>query len=302
MKLKHLWLALLSVIFLTTATSAQPAPDQLVNVVYVGPGGNLGVYPITTSITRVDVRANGVEVQFDKRQGPTRWPDRTTPGWQGPLQYSLGMVVNIDGQWTASAPIETWYGNNSIGGDIADLTLPCEHAAPAGFGQIHCNWFYDGRWAPLNSRWPLTGETIGLFVVAGDARNGYTPQQERSNIVVIKLPAPGVEQAFTFAGATLPPLPEPAPVPIPAPAPSPSPAPLPSTDLSPILAQLQVIAAQQATLAQVEVLRAELRAFVEHEDQRWAAVDATWKKVLLWAGTLSPAITTLLLKLAGGAK
>ena len=93
----------------------------------------------------------------------------------------------------------------------------------------------------------------------------------------------------------------PIPTPIPAPEPSPAPPqPLPSVDLSPILNGQQVLTYKIGELQTlIETLRAELRAFVEHEDQRWAKVNAVWKKVVAIIGAAGPAIVTAILKLTG---
>ena len=60
--------------------------------------------------------SNGVHVEFSKKQGAGRWPDFTPRGWDGPLQYTLGMVLSISGQLYASAPIEFWTGLDAAGG------------------------------------------------------------------------------------------------------------------------------------------------------------------------------------------
>lgn len=191
----HRATGLLLVILWTVPVYGQDA-IPLSSVRFVGPGGDLGAFAIATTIRRVDIRLNGVEVQFDKRDGPGRWPDHTTPGWAGPLQYSLGLVLNIQGQWYASAPIETWYGANVIGGPIQEP------------GQIPMHWFYDQRWGAMQGYQPRIGETLGVFVVAGDPRNSYTPVRERSNIVLVTMPAPQTTASVTFeAPAPAPPVP-----------------------------------------------------------------------------------------------
>jgi hypothetical protein len=190
---------------------------SLSDVRFVG-GPDVSTFAQTTTISQVDVRANGVEVQFDKRDGANRWPDNTTPGWSGPLQYSVGLCMHLDG-WICSAPIETWFGNNVVGGPIQSA------------GQIGQNWFYDKRWSPLNTHQPTTGEQLGIFVVAGDARNSFNPVRERSNIVTFTLPAPGATGTFTYSAQQ-------APQPTPQPTTTPQPAPTPSVDLAPILARL----------------------------------------------------------------
>jgi hypothetical protein len=142
---------------------------------------DLGRWPITTAITSIDIRSNGVRVEFSKKSGPGRWPDITPPGWDGPLQYTLGMVLNHNGQWYASAPVEFWYGLDYSGGP------PSQYAH---------NWFYDpGRWAPMTYHQPAVGEQIGFFVCAGDCRNSTdgsrSPVKERSNVVVVTMPTDG---------------------------------------------------------------------------------------------------------------
>jgi hypothetical protein len=164
------------------------APQE---ITFVG-GPNIGAWPPAATITRLSIRLDGVEVDFTKRDGPDRWPDARTPGWSGDLQYSLGMCLRLGERWYASAPIETWYGNNVIGGPIQATNVE-----GSGIGQIPKNWFYDRRWAPMNGYQPKAGEMIGLFVCAGDARNNFNPVQERSNIVLVPLPPEG--QAATFS-------------------------------------------------------------------------------------------------------
>src|SRR5256885_1490366 len=56
---------------------------------------NLADWPETTAITEVDFQYmghDGIHVEFSKRDGPGRWPDIVPPGWDGPLQYTLGLA------------------------------------------------------------------------------------------------------------------------------------------------------------------------------------------------------------------
>lgn len=134
-------------------------------------------YAVTTSITRLDITRDGFAVDFTKKDGPGRWPDITTPGWDGPLQYTLWMVEAIGGKWYASGPIEYWHGLERSGG---------------GPSQVYENWFYDPRrWGPMGCHQPKVGERVGFLVTHGDARNdgnGSSPLRERSNIVWIEYP------------------------------------------------------------------------------------------------------------------
>jgi hypothetical protein len=158
------------------ATDAVPLSSMIVRY-----SPAFGSWPITTALKVVDIRADGVHVEFSKQNGAGRWPDWTPPGWDGPLQYSLGMALKINGQWYASSPIEFWYGLDRSGGPPSQYAL---------------NWFYDpGRWAPMTTHQPAVGETIGFFVVAGDARgrmDGHgSPVKERSNVVMVTMPTDG---------------------------------------------------------------------------------------------------------------
>ena len=114
--------------------------------------------------------------------GSNRWPDWTPQGWQGPLQYTLGLCLWApDGQWECSAVVQMWYGRQDKD--------PNSTASPWA---INTDWFYDcNRWGgSLCSRNPLPGERVGVFVVRGNARVGteYTPADahERSNVVLVK--------------------------------------------------------------------------------------------------------------------
>lgn len=143
---------------------------------------NLASWPVTTSLTEVDFTNDGVHVVFSRLDGPERWPDIIPPDWEGPLQYTLGMVECVDGQWHASAAIQYWYGLEASGGNIALDD------------QVAVNWYYDDRWGELAGRQPATGETIGIFVVAGNARGVHedtplqSPVMERSNVVLVPMP------------------------------------------------------------------------------------------------------------------
>lgn len=116
-----------------------------------------GSWPVGARLTRIEFTGNALRVDFDRRQGPNRWPDLVPPGWDGPLQYTLGMCRNINGQWHCSAVVQFWYGRS------LDETAP-----PSRFWR---EWWYDGaRWGPLAAVRPTEGENVGIFVAAGDLR------------------------------------------------------------------------------------------------------------------------------------
>jgi hypothetical protein len=139
-------------------------------------------WPITTQITAMDF-GNGVHVDFSKKDGPGRWPDVVPPGWDGPLEYTLWMVVNIGGQWYTAGGVEFWNGLDRSGG-------------PAS--QFAYNWYYNPQvWGPLANHQPANGEMTGFFVTAGDARvKDVHAVAERSNVVLMPFPSGG--GYFTF--------------------------------------------------------------------------------------------------------
>jgi hypothetical protein len=153
---------------------------------------DLADWPVTTSLTEVDFTNDGVALAFSKQDGANRWPDVIPPGWDGPLQYTLGMVECINGAWHGSAVIEFWYGLPASGGNIALDN------------QVAMNWYYDAvRWGLLAGRQPATGETIGIFVAAGNLRNittddaAQSPVMERSNVVLVPMPdVNGAQHSF----------------------------------------------------------------------------------------------------------
>jgi hypothetical protein len=133
---------------------------------------NLATWAQTANITLVDWLGYSFRVDFDKRDGPGRWPDVPFHGGPDYLEYTLGMCLNISGQWYCAAPIQFWYGR-----DIGASAF------------IARDWFYDSRWGPMKGYQPAFEELVGIFVVAGDLRDnpGGTGSYafERSNVLLI---------------------------------------------------------------------------------------------------------------------
>lgn len=141
-------------------------------------------WPITTQITGLDFGGNGLRIDFSKKDGPDRWPDVVPPGWDGPIQYTVWMVVNVGGRWYTSGGVEYWYGLDRSGGP------------PASYAY---NWYYNPQvWGPLANQQPGNGQQTGFFVTAGDQRvKDAHIVAERSNVVVLPFPSGG--GYFTFA-------------------------------------------------------------------------------------------------------
>jgi hypothetical protein len=152
-------------------------------VVTGGSPADIANWPITTQITAMDF-GNGVRVDFSKKDGPGRWPDVVPPGWDGPIQYTLWMVVNIGGRWYTSGGVEYWYGLDRQGGPANEFAY---------------NWYYNAQvWGPLANHQPANGEQVGFFVTSGDQRVKDARRiTERSNVVVMPFPSGG--GYFTFA-------------------------------------------------------------------------------------------------------
>ena len=161
-----------------TPVPAPPAPNDSIDMrqasIYNSPA-DLASWAVTAKITSVVFTPGAFLVDFDRRDGPGRWPD-VPFGSGGNLEYTLGMCLNISGHWDCSAVVEFWYGR--------DL------AASAPPSQIASAWFYDSRWGPLTGRQPADGETVGIFVCAGDCRNKAVGDgslvHEQSNVQLVK--------------------------------------------------------------------------------------------------------------------
>src|SRR5579862_9482702 len=197
----------------------------------------------TATITTIEFwRGAGIHIAFDKNAS---WPDVVPPGWDGPVQYTVWMLLQIDGRWYGSGVIECWRDRQST--DDTDVTET---------NQIARNWLYDSRWGPMQGHQPQAGELVGIMVTAGDARGkDVHGVAERSRIVEIAWPAASGSAATvvwvegadlrpptaTSVPGALPPSP-PAdlrpPTATSVPSASPAPPALPALDLSPVLAQL----------------------------------------------------------------
>jgi hypothetical protein len=154
----------------TNPTPPQGGADILTNALVWDNPQDLGSWPVTTTITSVQFTSSAFLVDFDKRTGPSRWPD--VPFGTGNLEYTLGLCVNIQGQWNCSATVQFWYGR--------DLT------ASGRPDEIALNWWYDRRWGNLMGYQPAMGETVGIFVAAGNLRDsGAVITKQRSNVVLM---------------------------------------------------------------------------------------------------------------------
>jgi hypothetical protein len=119
---------------------------------------DLGFWPQTATITSVYFQPDQFDVDFDRRDGPDRWPDLDFgDGGGGTLEYTLGMCGFVAGAWHCSAVVQFWYGR-----DLGASTPP---------SYVAQNWFYAARWGALQGYQPADGEQVGLFVGNGNLRD-----------------------------------------------------------------------------------------------------------------------------------
>jgi len=157
----------------TPFSAASPFTVQLFNLALANVWDNPADFKSwaeAATITSIDFTDSAILVDFDRRDGPDRWPD--VGFGSGALEYTLGMCVNIQGEWNCSATVQFWYGR-----DLEASGRPDE---------IGINWWYDQRWGHLLGYQPSCGETVGIYVGAGNLRDsGNVIAKERSNIVLM---------------------------------------------------------------------------------------------------------------------
>jgi hypothetical protein len=156
-------------------TGGDPVDLHTVTIVG-GSAHDVADWPITTTIRALDFNSSGVAIDFSKKDGSGRWPDVVPPGWDGPLEYTIWMIVSHGGRLYTSGGVEFWHGLARSGGP------PSMYAA---------NWYYSPQvWGALASHQPAVGEQVGFFVTAGDQRaKDVRSVAERSNIVVVRFPS-----------------------------------------------------------------------------------------------------------------
>jgi hypothetical protein len=206
-------------------------------------------WPATAQISRVEVRPDGLHIEFSKRTGADRWPDVTPPGWDGPIQFTVWLGAQVNGRWHLAASMNVWYGEGegSGGGVYAGpVTDPSQYPK---------NLYYLDD--ALKGHTPEVGESLALFVTAGAQRglNAFAVA-ERSDVVLFTMPGPN-GAAFNY-GAAAPP-----PVVTPPPAPQPAVVVAPPVDLSGVLAKLDALSAQ------LDAVKADIEA---HDDANKAAI------------------------------
>jgi hypothetical protein len=162
---------------LSTVSAFTYTPFNLSQATIVSSPFDLANWAETAKITSVTFYPDYFSVEFDKMEGPDRWPDVPFGDTGGHLQYTLGLCGNINGQWYCSAAVQFWHGR--------DLSAS---GPPSGIAR---EWYYDaGRWGPMAGWQPQDGEKVGIFVCAGNCRNNNAGDRsyvkERSNVAFVE--------------------------------------------------------------------------------------------------------------------
>jgi hypothetical protein len=163
---------------LSSVFSFKYVPFDMRQAIILDSPPDLGYWNETATITSVQFTVDAFLVDFDRRDGPNRWPDLSFgDGRGGSLQYTLGMCVNPSGQWYCSAVVQFWYQR-----ELAASTPPA---------YVGRNWFYDARWGPIIGYQPQNGELVGLFAGTGNLRDktfsgaGCPQVCERTNVAIV---------------------------------------------------------------------------------------------------------------------
>lgn len=204
--MKHKVFGVLAAMLLAVNVGAQ-VPDAVplssMVVVNTPVAQDVAEWPVTATITEIDIRSTGVYVGFTKRDGPSAWPSVVPPKWDGPLEYDLWLGFKRNGIWYTGALMHYWSGLDVNGGDITQS------------GQIPNNWLYSPGYGPIQLFQPVVGDEIAAFVTPSAPRfdTNTINLRERSNVVTFKFPA--MPWRYAYLNQSPAPAPEPVPTPTP---------------------------------------------------------------------------------------
>lgn len=200
----------------------------------------------TARITSVEFRRDNFLVRHTKEgtQRGVSWPGVHIPGWgngaddSGEIQWTLWIVMNVNGRWVTAGCIEYWAEETP--------SLGVNRGGAAPFSDGAHNWWY--QVPGMAGIQPEAGDRIGVMAVAGDQRmKDVRSVEERTPIawVTVPLDDSGVF-AFPEEGQNPPLIPEDAPgTPIP-----PVNPPVPASVDPRLLAQLEAVSAGLAMACQ----------------------------------------------------
>src|SRR5262245_37359126 len=89
---------------LAIAARTQPAAAQIaIDHLQIQNSPDVRNWTPAATITTIEFwRGAGIHFEFDKHAS---WPDVVPQGWDGPVQYTVWILLRIDGQWYGSGII-----------------------------------------------------------------------------------------------------------------------------------------------------------------------------------------------------
>lgn len=259
-----------SLLVLAAAVSAR-AQDQidLHQVVIHDSPLDVADWPVTATITRLRETPGATGgLAFETQPTlPGAWQYQTFPqdhpqtgtvcapqgGTDGCIQYTVWALAKIGGVWHGAGFMQMWLGRASTGAPL--------------LANFHSDWAYAcDRWAVLCGYQPQVGDPMAFFLTAGNARDyrDVTSVRERSNVVLLTVPA-GDTADLSFPTAGGPPPSPPTP-------PSPDQPPAPVVDLTPRVQSLE--AAVALLVNQLAGLHTAVVTRFDSDEARLAALEA----------------------------
>ena len=146
-------------------------------IVYNSPA-DIASWPITGDITQI-VMTGGIGIRISSPV-LTRWPDYTPPGWNGPLQFTVWLVIKLNDQLYTSGIVQMWKERQDQD----------PRSIPPILTDYNRNYCYDSRWGQMMNYVPKVSDVMGFFLSAGDARGnkGVTSVRERTAVMALSLP------------------------------------------------------------------------------------------------------------------
>src|SRR3989442_11603706 len=107
---KVLWLVLA---LLAAPAAAQDAVDPHQCTLTPSPVVN---WPATTTLTSAVFRPDGLHLEFDKKEGPGRWPDVHPDGWKAgdTIQYTIWFGAFVNNRCHLAASLNWWHGRGEL--------------------------------------------------------------------------------------------------------------------------------------------------------------------------------------------
>lgn len=143
--------------------------NDLDSVLIVGGSPDVHSWTPSAKITSIEFRPDNFLIHFDAED---RWPNVIYPGWTGPLQFTLWVILSNAGQWFTTGCIQFWKGREGVGGP---------------FSKGAEDWWF--RCKEMKTVQPRAGDEVGFMVTAGNQRlRDQHEIAERSKAVYLTIP------------------------------------------------------------------------------------------------------------------